>query len=136
MYKKFLCSLLLTVALSGCNQQPSDKQGDQSMDAAMPVQQPITNSSPLTDAAPVDPSMTEPTQTSPTVPKDATQAPGVTNPDTAKMVPPINNSVGSTIQDAANNAAKAAQDAANNAGKAAQDAAGDVKDAVSKKTPC
>ncbi len=69
MYKKFLVSMLLTVALAGCGHQSSDKQGDQ-MDTALPIQDQITNPAPVTTdgsepAKPNCPTPAEPTQTPP-----------------------------------------------------------------------
>ncbi|MCZ6913713.1 MAG: hypothetical protein O7C59_03985, partial [Rickettsia endosymbiont of Ixodes persulcatus] len=66
MYKKFLVSMLLMVALAGCGHPSSDKQGDQT-DTALPVQDQITNPAPVNGAdqgqQPVGPSSTvEPTQ--------------------------------------------------------------------------
>lgn len=80
MYKKFLVSMLLTVALVGCNHQPSDK-GDQS-DTAIPVQDQMANpanSSSSDDQMPVNPQAVEPTQTPPSDTAPATPA----TPDTS-----------------------------------------------------
>lgn len=104
MYKKFLVSMLLTAALVGCNQQPSDKQGDQS-DTAMPVQDQMANpaNSSSSDEQPmsVSPQAVEPSQTPP---NDATTPATPTTPSagngttTAKSLEPAtkdNNSANS-----------------------------------------
>lgn len=92
MYKKFLVSMLLTIALAGCHQS-SDKQGDQT-DTALPVQDQITNPAPANglDHAqqPVSPSV-EPTQPPPattdtTQPAEGTNA--TTPPSSDTSTPP------------------------------------------------
>ena len=92
MYKKFLVSLLMTLALAGCGQQSSDKQGDQ-MDTALPVQDQITNPAPVDNndnstptPAPVAP---DSVQSAPVAPDNGqpTPAPTATNPDGTPQVP-------------------------------------------------
>ena len=112
MYKKFLVSMLLTVALAGCGHQSSDKQGDQ-MDTALPIQDQITNPAPVNGAEPANPATAEPTQTPPSATTDGAQpAAGVTTPATPTTP--------ATDKDAAAAAAKSAADAAASAAKAAQ----------------
>ncbi|MES2141883.1 MAG: hypothetical protein V4471_03220 [Pseudomonadota bacterium] len=85
MYKKFLVSMLLTVALAGCGHQSSDKQGDQT-DTALPVQDQITNPAPVNGVdqgqQPVSPSTVEPTQPAPTTPDTTTPAAGASTTTT------------------------------------------------------
>jgi hypothetical protein len=106
MYKKFLVSMLLTVALTGCGHQSSNKQGDQ-MDSALPIQDQITNPAPVNGAEPANPATAEPTQTTP--PADSTQ-------------PAANNATTPAAQSAAD-AAKSAADSAKDAAAAANAAA-------------
>lgn len=69
MCKKFLVSMLLTIALAGCGQQSSDKQTGNQTDIASPVQDQIPTPSPA-DGSNQDQqagaSSAEPTQTPPT----------------------------------------------------------------------
>ncbi|WP_218813442.1 hypothetical protein [Rickettsiella endosymbiont of Dermanyssus gallinae] len=119
MYKKFLVSMLLTVALAGCGHQSSDKQGDQ-MDTALPIQDQITNPAPVNGAEPANPATAEPTQTPPSAATDTTQpAAGTTTPNAATITPATDKDAAAAAKSAADAAASAA-DAAASAAKAAQ----------------
>lgn len=86
MYKKFLVSMLMTVALAGCGHQSSDKQGDQT-DTALPVQDQIT--SPVDQGQqPVGPATVEPTQPPPANADTTTPAAGTDSSATTPATPP------------------------------------------------
>ncbi|MDQ8039811.1 MAG: hypothetical protein REH83_05325 [Rickettsiella sp.] len=109
MYKKFLVSMLLTMALAGCGHQSSDKQGDQT-DTALPVQDQITNpttTNGMEQEQAVGPSTVEPTQPAPATTDTTQPAAGTntttpptttTNPDnsTTTLTPPVTDKNSST----------------------------------------
>lgn len=106
MYKKFLVSMLLTVALAGCNHQPSDKQGDQS-DTTMPVQDQMVNpenSSESDTPMSVSPQSMEPSQTPSDTTPSATSTPDISANPTDKAT-----STKSTHEGNSSNSAAGAQ---------------------------
>lgn len=125
MYKKFLVSMLLAVALTGCGHQSSDKQGDQ-MDTALPIQDQLTNPAPdngvngTEPAKPACPTPAEPTQTTPGITTDGT------HPNAGTTTPAMPN-----VDNSSSAITAPASDIKDAAGKL-KDAASKMKDAISK----
>jgi hypothetical protein len=90
MYKKFLVSTLLTLALAGCGQQSSNEQTGDQTEAASPVQDQITTPAPTNEPEQNQqsgPSSAEPTQAPPIPAPPPETNPPIANPGDSSATP-------------------------------------------------